>query len=127
MKIVLLVVAFAILSASCEKYSSQIDFVKKDLLAGGNVSNKEIELYKIEVSELLGKDASDLVNNYLHKDFEFNVSQLDTLVSSKKYDIYKDKTYFKVLAYRMSDKDTVAKSIYYLTDKNKIYFREYLK
>ena len=124
-KFILLLVLFSVL-VSCTKNSEQLDVVKKDL-KDKNISDKEMESFKFNVNELLGKDAHDLTYKEYSKYFEVYQKNIDTLVRSKKYNIFKDKTYYKVLAYRLSDKDTTAKSIYYLTDKNKIFSSFYIK
>ncbi|RTY71507.1 hypothetical protein EKL98_00065 [Flavobacterium bomense] len=118
---------------SCSKNDEQIDLVKNDLLKNQNITKTELDLFKFTNSKVLGKDAyknsydemykkasglidSDLTESAMYKGIN---KQIDTLGTS--YDKIKDKSYFKINAYRMTENDTVSKLIYYITDKNKIY------
>jgi hypothetical protein len=131
MKKFILGLSIGIVLVSCSKNADQIDVVKKDLKSK-NISDIEIDMYTFNVTELLGKDAYDLTfKKYWDREQEFQSEStlqiLDTLVKSKHNEIIKTKKFHKVDCFRITDRDTVAHSIYFLTDKNKIYDCSYIK
>ncbi|MGS0747301.1 hypothetical protein [Halpernia sp. GG3] len=125
MKKVLLLPIIAILFSCTNK---RIDFVKNDLKSKDlQMSDKDISNFKFDETELSGKDAYELTYKRMSKDFELYLPTLDTLVASKNLIKYKDKSFHKINAYRIVDKDTLNHSIYYLNDRDKIYSNFYIK
>ena len=118
---------------SCSNNDIQINIVKNDLLKKQNISKIELELFKFTNTKVIGKDAYSSSFDKMYKEANILIKlglteshmykeinkKIDTLGES--YDKIKDKSYFKVSAFRLTEKDTVSKLIYYITDKNRIY------
>ncbi|MBE8727940.1 hypothetical protein [Flavobacterium hungaricum] len=123
----ILVVTFMLFS--CSKNNEQIEVVKNDLIKK-NVSEKELAEFKFDIIDILGQDANKVMHRKFSKSYQDyfdmksldaaknELNKMDTLV--KGFPKIKDKKFYRVHAYRLAG-DTVANSIYFITDKNKIY------
>lgn len=137
MKYIITILGVVVLLFSCDGKNQQTDLIKQHYRELHNVTDKELELFRFDIVEVLGKDAyknsfDRMSKIYLQaieaggKDLAQKTDKrIDTLGLS--YDKIKDKKYFRVDAYRLNGSDTVSKSIYFLTDKNKIYDFSYVK
>lgn len=132
MKKSIVILVLSVILFSCSGGSQQVSVVKDYLKTNQEVSDKELEGFQFEQFELLGKDAySKALKVYSKRNSEYHSEStsmiIDTLTKSKKFDIYKEKTFYNVIAYRMAGNDTVAKTDIILTDNNKIFNVIYLK
>lgn len=116
---------------SCNKNSDKIEVVKNYLSKEFNLTQDEINLLSYDIVEISGKDAYKCSINLLKDQYsDYTVYEMYTeaneikiqLDSSKKsYDKIKNKTYYRIIAYKMKSKDVVKKTIFYITDNNKVY------
>ncbi|PIF30159.1 hypothetical protein CLU81_0566 [Flavobacterium sp. 9] len=115
---------------SCSNDNTKLEIVKNHLKSLG-ISHNELNSLNYKVTPILGKDAYDAAFKRLSKNemrFQTTKSnhhikgvykQIDTL--GLNYYKMREKNYFLVLAFKITGKDTVFKSLYYLTNQNKIY------
>ena len=129
MKKTFLIFAITTTLFSCQKNSEQIDVVKKELKTWRK-TDKEIDQYKFEVTEMMDKDMYDILNkkhtdrsneyqNYgyyegAQKEIELASKFVDSMGKAKG-----EKKFYKVHFYRIVGKDTLDKGSLMLNDKNK--------